>query len=194
MNGQSPSPHGAASTGPIPPLHASSIPTSLNITDTMGINVIPIDKTDAIYSGHLAQVECGVQFMNGPIPNWIQDHVVHTSPVPVRRLVMHQGNGQSKNGGVALVPPATSDTISGMISCSPSPTHTCQWMRTCSKSHCRNVSNGSASETKSGSEMHSGGTMAEMPPTWKRKGQPLNMDTPTGTDHGHSIKKPRSNK
>jgi len=63
--------------------------TSLNITDTIGIDVIPIDKTDAIYSGHLAQVEHGVQFMNGPIPNWIQDHVVHTSPVPVQQLVMH---------------------------------------------------------------------------------------------------------
>jgi len=193
VNGRSPSPHAAASTGPIPPLHASGIPTSLNITD-MGIDVIPIDKTDAIYSGHLAQVEHGVQFMNGPIPHWIQDHVVHTSPVPVWRLVMHQGNGQSTNGGAVLVPPATSDAISGMISHSPSPTHTHQWMRTHSKSHCCNVSNGSASETKSGSEMHPGGTMAEMPQTWKQKGQLLNMETPTDTDHGHSIKKPRSKK
>jgi len=83
-NGWSPSPHCATSNGPIPPLHASGIPTCLNITDTMGINVIPMDKTNAIYSGHLAQMECGVQFMNGPIPNWIQDHVVHTSPVPVQ--------------------------------------------------------------------------------------------------------------
>ena len=48
--------------------------------------------------------------------------------------------------------------------------------------------------TKSGSEMHPGGTMAEMPPTWKQKGQPLNMETPTGTDHGCSIKKLRSKK
>jgi len=86
-NGRSPSPHAAASTGPIPPLHAGGIPTSLNITD-MGIDVIPIDKTDAIYSGHLAQVEHGVQFMNGPIPHWIQDHVVHISPVPIWRLAM----------------------------------------------------------------------------------------------------------
>jgi len=109
-NGRSPSPHAATSTGPIPPLHASGIPTSLNITD-MGIDVIPIDKTDAIYSGHLAQVERGVQFMNGPIPHWIQDHVVHTSPVPVRQPAMCRGNGQSTNGGAAPVPPATSDAI-----------------------------------------------------------------------------------
>ena len=160
----------------------------------MEIDVILIDKTDAIYSGHLAQMECGVQFMNGPIPNWIQEHVVHTSPVPVWRLVMCRGNGQSKNGVAVLVPPATSDAISGMISCSPSPTHTCQWMRTCSKLWCHNASNGSTSETNSGSEMHPSGTMAEMPPTWKQKGQPLNTETPTGTDCGCSIKKPRSNK
>jgi len=82
-NSWSPSPHGAASNGPIPALHTGGIPTCLNITDTMGTDVIPIDKTDAMYSGHLAQMEHGVQLMNGPIPIWIQDHVVHTSPVPV---------------------------------------------------------------------------------------------------------------
>jgi hypothetical protein len=107
----------------------TAVPTELQIAD-------------ATHARYLAEMEHGRPLMNGPVPAWLQQTVIHNSADPPLRPALRYGyqvpDMQMSNVGIPIVgevviPEKTSTNSSG----SPVPDYTMRWMKTRSRSRHR---------------------------------------------------------
>jgi hypothetical protein len=150
---------------------------------------IPFNIADATHAGYLAEMERGGPLMNGPVPAWMQQTVIHTSADPPLRPAIRYGYHVPKqlmsNAGI----PVSTEQVNGEAipsdnsSGSDAPDSSRRWMKTRSRSRRRNTDQSSMEEQN---------PPAKKPVTAGKVNRKRASSNAEGSQRGRQLKKSKS--